>query len=124
MILSCVHKTCLHFSSPNCVCNGWLDDLRQQCFSDATSRRAADLMSTYATIRTVLHQLYDGLHEVVLKLLKTSDTREYVLQYLGDVIQKNATRSQIQVSSSGNHFMLYELGWDPGLERLFSKPYV
>ena len=124
MILLCAHKICLHFSSPNCVCNGWLDDLRQQCFSDATSRRAADLMSTYATIRTVLHQLYDGLHEIVLKLLKTSDTREYVLQYLGDIIQKNATRSQIQVSCSSNHFILYELGWVPGLERLFSMPHV
>ena len=70
---------------------------RQQCFSDVSSRRAADLMSSYATIKTVLHQLYDGLHEVLLKLLRTSDTRESVLQYLGEVIQKNANRSQIQV---------------------------
>lgn len=81
-------------------------------------------MSTYATIRTVLHQLYDGLHEIVLKLLKTTDTREYVLQYLGDIIQKNATRSQIQVSCSSNYFILYELGWVPGLEILFSMPHV
>lgn len=69
---------------------------RQQCFSDVASRRQADLMSSFATIKTVMHQLYDGLHEVILKLLRP-DTRESMLQYLGDVIQKNANRGQLQV---------------------------
>uniref|UniRef100_A0A7I4B4Z0 RING-type E3 ubiquitin transferase n=1 Tax=Physcomitrium patens TaxID=3218 RepID=A0A7I4B4Z0_PHYPA len=77
---------------------------RQQCFSDVSSRR--DLASSYTTIKTVLHQLYDGMHEVLLKLLRTSETRESVLQYLADVIQKNVNRSQLQsnpfaVASSG-----------------------
>jgi hypothetical protein len=71
---------------------------RQQCFSDSASRRAGDLNSSYATIKMVMHQLYDGLHEVLVKLLRNAETKEAVLQYLGDVIQKNANRSQLQVS--------------------------
>jgi ubiquitin conjugation factor E4 B len=44
-----------------------------------------------------MDQLYDGLYDVILKLLKTAEAREKVLQYLADVIQKNANRVQIQV---------------------------
>ncbi|KAG0558710.1 hypothetical protein KC19_10G048000 [Ceratodon purpureus] len=81
-------------------------NVRQQCFSDSSSRRAGDLNSSYATIKTVMHQLYDGLHEVLMKLLRNSETKEAVLQYLADVIQKNGNRSQLQsnplaVASSG-----------------------
>lgn len=74
--------------------------VRQNCFSDAASRRPADLMSSYATIRTVLHQLYNGLHEILLRLLRSSETREYVLNYLAEVVTKNGARSQMQVKSS------------------------
>jgi hypothetical protein len=81
------------------VLTGWLSGCcRQQCFAEVSGRRAADLMSSYATIKTVLHQLYDGLHEIVLKLLRTADTRESMLQYLAEVVQKNASRSQLQVT--------------------------
>ncbi|KAH9556758.1 hypothetical protein CY35_07G047100 [Sphagnum magellanicum] len=45
-----------------------------------------------------MHQLYDGLHDVILKLLKTAEAREKVLQYLADVIQKNANRVQMQAN--------------------------
>jgi ubiquitin conjugation factor E4 B len=69
----------------------------QQCFSEASTRRTSDLTSSYALIKTVMHQLYDGLHDVILKLLKTAEAREKVLQYLADVIQKNANRVQMQV---------------------------
>lgn len=71
----------------------------QQCFSEAATRRNAELMSSFATIKNVMHQLYDGLHEVLLKLLRYTDTREHVLIYLADVIQKNAGRSQMQVDT-------------------------
>lgn len=74
-------------------------NVRQQCFSEASTRRNADLMSSFATIKNVMHQLYHGMYEILLKLLKASDTREHVLMYLTDVIQKNAGRSQIQVDS-------------------------
>ncbi len=75
----------------------YLGSIRQQCFSEASTRRTSDLTSSYALIRTVMHQLYDGLYDVILKLLKTAEAREKVLQYLADVIQKNANRVQIQV---------------------------
>jgi ubiquitin conjugation factor E4 B len=52
-----------------------------------------------------MHQLYDGLHEVLLKLLKTANTREHVLMYLADLIEKNAGRSQMQVSSLSFPFL-------------------
>jgi hypothetical protein len=57
----------------------------------------SDLTSSYALIRTVMHQLYDGLHDVILELLKMAEAWEKVLQCLADVIQKNANQVQIQV---------------------------
>ncbi|KAH8511068.1 hypothetical protein H0E87_008563 [Populus deltoides] len=72
-------------------------DVGQQCFSDATNRRPADLLSSFTTIKTLVNNLYDGLAEVLLALLKNGDTRESVLQYLAEVINRNATRAHIQV---------------------------
>ncbi|XP_062151115.1 probable ubiquitin conjugation factor E4 [Alnus glutinosa] len=72
-------------------------DVGQQCFSEASTRRPADLLSSFATIKTVMNNLYDGLAEVLLSLLKNTDTRENVLEYLAEVINKNSSRAQIQV---------------------------
>ncbi|WVZ57309.1 hypothetical protein U9M48_007709 [Paspalum notatum var. saurae] len=72
-------------------------DVGQQCFSEASSRRPADLLSSYATIRSVMNGLYDGLKDVLLILLKNLDTREKVLEYIAEVINKNASRSGMQV---------------------------
>lgn len=69
----------------------------QQCFSEASTRRPADLLSSFTTIKTVMNSLYDGLSEVLLSLLKNSDTREHVLKYLAEVINKNSSRAHIQV---------------------------
>jgi len=71
---------------------------RQQCFSDASTRRPADLLSSFSTIKTVMNNLYDGLAEVMLILLKSTDTRERVLEYLAEVININASRAHIQVT--------------------------
>ncbi|KAJ6371279.1 hypothetical protein OIU77_001728 [Salix suchowensis] len=72
-------------------------DVGQQCFSDATNRRQADLLSSFTTIKTLMNNLYGGLAELLLALLKNSDTRESVIQYLAEVINRNATRAHIQV---------------------------
>ncbi|KAJ7974348.1 Ubiquitin conjugation factor like [Quillaja saponaria] len=72
-------------------------DVGQQCFSDASTRRPADLLSSFTTIKTVMNNLYDGLAEVLLSLLKNSNIREYVLEYLAEVINKNSSRAHIQV---------------------------
>ncbi|KAM7256740.1 hypothetical protein ACFE04_012481 [Oxalis oulophora] len=50
-------------------------DVGQQCFSEATTRRPADLLSAFSTIKNVMNNLYDGLGEVLLILLKNMDTR-------------------------------------------------
>ncbi|KAK6928136.1 U-box domain [Dillenia turbinata] len=71
-------------------------DVGQQCFSDASSRRPGDLLSSFTTIKTVMNHLYDGLGEVLLTLLKNTDTRENVLEYLAEVINKNSSRAHIQ----------------------------
>ncbi|RVW30459.1 putative ubiquitin conjugation factor E4 [Vitis vinifera] len=44
-----------------------------------------------------MNSLYDGLAEVLLSLLKNADTRESVLKYLAEVINKNSSRAHIQV---------------------------
>ncbi|KAL6287789.1 hypothetical protein ACE6H2_012179 [Prunus campanulata] len=72
-------------------------DVGQQCFSEASTRRPADLLSSFTTIKTVMNNLYDGLAEVLLLLLKNADTRENVLEYLAEVINKNSSRAHIQV---------------------------
>uniref|UniRef100_A0A5B7AFM7 Putative ubiquitin conjugation factor E4 n=1 Tax=Davidia involucrata TaxID=16924 RepID=A0A5B7AFM7_DAVIN len=72
-------------------------DVGQQCFSEASTRRPADLLSSFTTIKTVMNNLYDGLSEVLLCLLKNTDTRENVLEYLAEVINKNLSRAHIQV---------------------------
>ncbi|KAE9590331.1 hypothetical protein Lal_00028116 [Lupinus albus] len=72
-------------------------DIGQQCFSDASTRRPADLLSSFSTIKTVMNSLYDGLAEVLLTLLKSTDTRESALEFLAAVININASRAHIQV---------------------------
>ncbi|CAL4923244.1 unnamed protein product [Urochloa decumbens] len=72
-------------------------DIGQQCFSEASSRRPADLLSSFTTIKSVMNGLYDGLKDVLLILLKNLDTREKVLEYIAEVINKNASRSGMQV---------------------------
>ncbi|XP_061358097.1 probable ubiquitin conjugation factor E4 [Gastrolobium bilobum] len=72
-------------------------DVGQQCFSDASTRRQSDLLSSFSTIKTVMNSLYDGLAEVLLILLKSTDTRENVLEFLAEVINLNASRAHIQV---------------------------
>lgn len=46
-----------------------------------------------------MNSLYDGLAEVLRSLLKNTSTRENVLQYIAEVINKNASRAHIQVSN-------------------------
>lgn len=104
-----LNKLVLNFLLPYCMVLNLTPPLtsccallktRQQCFSDASTRRPADLLSTFTTIKTVMNSLYDGLVEVLLILLKSTDTRENVLEYLAEVINKNASRSHIQVISA------------------------
>jgi ubiquitin conjugation factor E4 B len=72
-------------------------DVGQHCFSEASTRRPADLLSSFTTIKTVMNDLYDGLAEVLMCLLKSTNTRENVLEYLADVINRNSSRAHIQV---------------------------
>ena len=44
-----------------------------------------------------MNNLYEGLAEVLLSLLKNAETRENVLEYLGEVINKNSSRAHLQV---------------------------
>lgn len=72
-------------------------NFRLQCFSEVSTRRPSDLLSSFTTIKTVVNNLYDGLAEVILSLLKNTETRENVLEYLAEVINRNSSRAHIQV---------------------------
>ncbi|KAK8644354.1 hypothetical protein V6N13_123663 [Hibiscus sabdariffa] len=72
-------------------------DVGQQCFSDASTRRAADLLSSFTTIKTLMNTLYNDLADVLLCLLRIPETRDSVLEYLAEVINKNASRAHLQV---------------------------
>ncbi|EFH49981.1 U-box domain-containing protein [Arabidopsis lyrata subsp. lyrata] len=74
-------------------------DVGQQCFSEASERRPADLLSSFSTIKNLMNILYSGLHDVLMILLKSTDTRECVLQFLAEVINANAARGHIQVDA-------------------------
>lgn len=80
-------------------------DTSQQCFSESATRRPADLLSSFTTIKTVMNNLYDGLAEVLMSLLKNTVIRENVLEYLAAVINKNSSRAHLQVSfQSRSHY--------------------
>ncbi|MQL85685.1 hypothetical protein Taro_018198 [Colocasia esculenta] len=72
-------------------------DVGHQCFPDPSNRRPADMLSSFTTIRTVMNILYDGLEEVLRTLLKNVDTREAVLEFLAEMINKNISRSRMRV---------------------------
>ncbi|XP_010258183.1 PREDICTED: probable ubiquitin conjugation factor E4 [Nelumbo nucifera] len=72
-------------------------DVGQQCFSEASTRRPADILSSFATIKTVMNNLYDDLEKVIRALLQKADTRESTIEYLAEVINKNSSRAHIQV---------------------------
>lgn len=44
-----------------------------------------------------MNNLYDGLSEILLVLLKNQDTRQNVLEFFAEVINKNSSRAHIQV---------------------------
>ncbi|KAK1573086.1 hypothetical protein Q3G72_008580 [Acer saccharum] len=87
-------------------------DVGQQCFSEASTRRPADLLSSFTTIKTVMKSLYKDLGDVLLALLKNIETRENVLEYLAEVINKNSSRAHIQVEplSCASSGMFVNLG--------------
>ncbi|KAK3212551.1 hypothetical protein Dsin_017257 [Dipteronia sinensis] len=87
-------------------------DVGQQCFSEASTRRPADLLSSFTTIKTVMKSLYKDLGDVLLALLKNTETRENVLEYLAEVINKNSSRAHIQVEplSCASSGMFVNLG--------------
>ncbi|KAK2655850.1 hypothetical protein Ddye_008902 [Dipteronia dyeriana] len=89
-----------------------LPDVGQQCFSEASTRRPADLLSSFTTIKTVMKNLYKDLGDVLLALLKNTETRENVLEYLAEVINKNSSRAHIQVEplSCASSGMFINLG--------------
>ncbi|XP_073149096.1 probable ubiquitin conjugation factor E4 [Henckelia pumila] len=72
-------------------------DVGQQCFSEASTRRPADLLSSFTTIKTVMNNLYDVLAEVLMCLLKNTNTRDNVLEYIAEVINRNSSRAHLQV---------------------------
>ncbi|KAL7587325.1 hypothetical protein Lser_V15G37105 [Lactuca serriola] len=49
-------------------------DVGEQCFMDSSTRRPADLLSSFATIKSVMNNLYDGLAEILRSLLKNTNT--------------------------------------------------
>jgi ubiquitin conjugation factor E4 B len=46
-----------------------------------------------------MNNLQDGLRDILLVLLKNLDTRDKVLEYLAEVINKNVGRSRMQVTA-------------------------
>lgn len=53
--------------------------------------------SSFTTISTLMNNLYEGLSEVFLILLRNVETRDFVLQFIAEFIQKNSSRSKMQV---------------------------
>lgn len=94
---------------------------RQQCFPENSSD--SGLRSSYSTIKTMMNNLYAGLHELLHTLLKNPETRESVLEYLAEVINKNSSRAHIQVSIP-RYLTLVITDVSESLGLLFSKNLV
>ncbi|GBG72540.1 hypothetical protein CBR_g12111 [Chara braunii] len=101
----------------------------RECFSKPSQARPGDINATFQTIRTVMHQLYEGLLEILKILLKGSETRENVLQFLGTAVEKNKDRGKMQMNpnSVATHGTFMSLSWimlklcEPFLDPLSSK---
>ncbi|CAM6108599.1 unnamed protein product [Calypogeia fissa] len=74
----------------------------QHFLPDPINCTRSGIRSAYANIKTTIHQLYEGLHEILLTLLNSADNRETVLQYLADLIEKNAKRTAIRANPFTN----------------------
>ncbi|CAM6081527.1 unnamed protein product [Calypogeia fissa] len=69
----------------------------QPCFSDVKSQTRH--LNSSLTIRNNMQMLYKGLHEVLVGLIESGpENSETVLQYLVDLIQKNAKRAATQAN--------------------------
>ncbi|KAI3989542.1 hypothetical protein MKX01_031596 [Papaver californicum] len=79
------------------------------CSSDASTSHTLDISLKF--LRTSVNDLHNGLKDVISYLLNSKDTRECVLEYIGDVVKKNSSRAHMQVdtatcASSGMFFNL------------------
>ncbi|XP_026430496.1 probable ubiquitin conjugation factor E4 [Papaver somniferum] len=62
---------------------------------DSSTSHVYDVSST--NLPAIMSNLHDGLEDVLLCLLNSKDTRERVLEYLGDVIEKNSSRAHMNI---------------------------
>lgn len=75
-------------------------------------------------IKTVMKGLYKDLGDVVLALLKNTETREHVLEYLGEVINKNSSRAHIQVIFPSLMSLLYNYSLQSSLTRILCNMFL
>ena len=82
-------------TAPDIFSNGQ-PNVVEQCFSNLTTRRQADVNASISTLRANLNQLQTGLHQCVHALLKAPGCRERVLQFLAAALKLNMGRAKMQ----------------------------
>ncbi|XP_026437122.1 probable ubiquitin conjugation factor E4 [Papaver somniferum] len=65
---------------------------------DSSNSSASHLFElSSANLPAIMCNLYDGLEDILLCLLNSKDTRERVLEYMGDVIERNSSRAHMNI---------------------------
>lgn len=96
--------------------SGGKPDVVQQCFDgdmlEINPKRQQEMLASQVSLRALLGQLHEGLHEVFLALLRKPDTRERALEYIAAVITANEGRSKMQadVQATASHGFFHNLG--------------
>lgn len=96
--------------------SGGKPDVIAQCFDgdllEVNPKKQQEMHASAVSLRALLHQLHEGLHEVFLALLRKPDTRERTLEFIAAVIDANAGRSKMQadMQTVASHGFFHNLG--------------
>eukprot|EP00240_Pyramimonas_obovata_P004627 CAMPEP_0118947780 /NCGR_PEP_ID=MMETSP1169-20130426/46647_1 /TAXON_ID=36882 /ORGANISM="Pyramimonas obovata, Strain CCMP722" /LENGTH=414 /DNA_ID=CAMNT_0006894063 /DNA_START=81 /DNA_END=1321 /DNA_ORIENTATION=+ len=88
-------------TAPDIFSNG-LPSVVEQCFSNLTTRRQADVNASIATLRNNIGQLQTGLHQFFHALLKAPGCRERVLEFMALALKLNMGRAKMQAETLRN----------------------
>ncbi|PRW05883.1 putative ubiquitin conjugation factor E4 [Chlorella sorokiniana] len=71
-------------------------DVAQQCFADAEKRRQGDINQAMVSLQMGQQALAGQLHAIVMSLLRNTDTREAMLNWLAAALDSNLERTKMR----------------------------
>ena len=73
-----------------------LPDVVEQCFINVETQRPADVRTSMASVQSALKQLHMQLHRIVMVLLRNSDAKEGMMEWLAVAVHHNQERTKMR----------------------------